>query len=131
MLVPCTSQQLKPCTAPTLRTDAPFSRSALTPCRPPAPRRRLVQSSGDGAPRPPTPHRVRPLLTVQPGTPLTQALGLLLNGGVSCLPVVDAHGVLLNIFARADIAMLAKVSPFLALLPATPFSGISSCHPLL
>ena len=52
---------------------------------------------------------MQPLLTVQPGTPLTQALGLLLSGGVSSLPVVDGQGVLLNIFARSDIAMLAKV----------------------
>ena len=28
---------------------------------------------------------------------------------MSCLPVVDASGVLLDIFARADIAVLAKV----------------------
>lgn len=52
---------------------------------------------------------MRPLLTVGPGTPLTHALGLLLEGGVSCLPVVDGQGVLLDIFARSDIAMLAKV----------------------
>ena len=33
--------------------------------------------------------KVRPLHTVQPGTPLTTALGMLLEAGVSVLPVVD------------------------------------------
>ncbi len=33
--------------------------------------------------------KVRQLHTVQPGTPLTAALGLLLEAGVSVLPVVD------------------------------------------
>ena len=33
--------------------------------------------------------KVRRLHTVQPGTPLTGALGLLLEAGVSVLPVVD------------------------------------------
>lgn len=32
---------------------------------------------------------MRPLHTVQPGTPLTTALGMLLEAGVSVLPVVD------------------------------------------
>ena len=49
------------------------------------------------------------LACVQPDTPLTQALGLLLEAGVSSLPVVDASGVLLDIYARADITTLAKV----------------------
>lgn len=49
------------------------------------------------------------LACVRADTPLTQALGLLLEAGVSCLPVVDASGVLLDIYARADITMLAKV----------------------
>ena len=49
------------------------------------------------------------LACVRGDTPLTHALGLLLEAGVSCLPVVDANGVLLDIYARADITMLAKV----------------------
>lgn len=52
--------------------------------------------------------RLRPLRTVQPSTPLTTALQLLLEEGVSVLPVVDASGALLDMYARSDISMLAK-----------------------
>ncbi|KAK9839636.1 hypothetical protein WJX81_002159 [Elliptochloris bilobata] len=52
--------------------------------------------------------KVRPLHTVQPGTPLTTALGLLLEAGVSVLPVVDESGVLLDMYARSDITQLAR-----------------------
>ncbi len=38
--------------------------------------------------------KVRPLHTVQPGTPLTTALGMLLEAGVSVLPVVDGVSTL-------------------------------------
>lgn len=55
------------------------------------------------------PRRVAPLACVSPSTPLTQALGLLLEAGVSSLPVVDASGALVDIYARADITTLAKV----------------------
>lgn len=51
----------------------------------------------------PTPH---PTPTPPPAP---QALGLLLEAGVSCLPVVDTGGVLLDVYARADITLLAKV----------------------
>ncbi len=61
------------------------------------------------AKRPRRQRRVAKLAVVQPDTPLTQALGLLLEAGVSSLPVVDASGVLLDIYARADITTLAKV----------------------
>lgn len=60
------------------------------------------------AKRPRRQRRVAKLACVQPDTPLTQALGLLLEAGVSSLPVVDAMGVLLDIYARADITTLAK-----------------------
>jgi CBS-domain-containing membrane protein len=36
------------------------------------------------------------------------ALSMLLEGGVSALPVVDAEGVLLDVYARSDITLLAK-----------------------
>ena len=52
--------------------------------------------------------RVRPLAVVTPDTPLTAALGLLLEAGVSALPVVDAAGRLLDVYARADITHLCR-----------------------
>ncbi|KAK9804840.1 hypothetical protein WJX72_008237 [[Myrmecia] bisecta] len=52
--------------------------------------------------------KVRPLHVVHPQTALTSALGLLLEAGVSALPVVDETGVLLDMYARSDITMLAK-----------------------
>lgn len=63
--------------------------------------------SEDGCPR-----KVAPLITVNPATSLTQAFGLLLEGGFSCLPVVDDHGVLVDIYARADITALAKSNAY-------------------
>eukprot|EP00887_Chlorella_sp_A99_P006896 scaffold2.g6896.t1 len=39
---------------------------------------------------------------------LQTALGVLLEGGISCLPVVNDSGTLLDIYARADITTLAK-----------------------
>ena len=53
--------------------------------------------------------RVRPIVSVTPATPLTSALGLLLEHGVSSLPVVDAEtGALVDVYARADIGALAR-----------------------
>jgi CBS domain-containing protein len=51
---------------------------------------------------------VRALQTVHPSTPLTVALGMLLDAGVSALPVVDERGVLLDVYARADITHLCR-----------------------
>ena len=48
------------------------------------------------------------LYTVHPNTPVTKALGLLLEKGVSALPVQDDKGQLLDIYTRADITLLAK-----------------------
>ena len=56
-------------------------------------------------PPPPHTHLYHPPLPPS----LPQALGLLLEAGVSSLPVVDAGGALLDIYARADITTLAKV----------------------
>jgi 5'-AMP-activated protein kinase regulatory gamma subunit len=52
--------------------------------------------------------QIAELHVVKPSTPLTVALGTLLDAGVSCLPVVDDDGALVDIYARADITMLAK-----------------------
>eukprot|EP00798_Chlamydomonas_sp_ICE-L_P009973 gene9973-7850_t len=52
--------------------------------------------------------KLQPLHTVTPSTPLTTALSLLLEAGVSCLPVVDDKRCLLDIYARADITELCK-----------------------
>ncbi|KAL6784463.1 SNRKBG1 [Auxenochlorella protothecoides x Auxenochlorella symbiontica] len=57
-----------------------------------------------GAPR----RRFVDLACVEPTAPLSTALRLLLETGVSCLPVVDDARTLLDVYARADICMLAK-----------------------
>lgn len=55
---------------------------------------------------------IAPIRTVGLSTPLSEALGLLLDTGISCLPVVDEHGALLDIYARADITALAKANAY-------------------
>lgn len=55
-----------------------------------------------------TRRKFRPLHCVRPDTPLTAALGMLLEAGTSVMPVVDEQGVLLDMYARSDITMLAK-----------------------
>ena len=86
--------------------------------------------------------RVRPIVSVTPATPLTSALGLLLEHGVSSLPVVDAEtGALVDVYARADIGALARGGAYsrlqwedvtvgqalaLALLPPATASSSSS-----
>jgi hypothetical protein len=56
-------------------------------------------------------------------TPLTSALQILLDKGVSSLPVVDESGVLLDVYSRSDITMLvwrgvvASLSTFSVPLP--------------
>lgn len=52
--------------------------------------------------------RVVDLACVEPTAPLSTALRLLVETGVSCLPVVDDARTLLDVYARADICMLAK-----------------------
>lgn len=57
--------------------------------------------------------RIVPLRVVHQQTPLTEVLGLLLEAGVSCLPVVDAaSGALVDVYARSDITMLAKSNAY-------------------
>lgn len=50
----------------------------------------------------------QPLHTITPSTPLTAALSLLLEAGVSALPVVDERRTLLDIYARSEITALCK-----------------------
>lgn len=52
--------------------------------------------------------KIAPIHTVTPDTLLTTALSMLLEAGVSSLPVVDAQGVLLDVYARGDITLLTK-----------------------
>lgn len=56
--------------------------------------------------------KVRRLHTVLRETPLTTALGLLLEAGVSALPVVDESGALLDVYARADITALCRSNAY-------------------
>jgi len=56
--------------------------------------------------------RIAPIHTITNRTPLTEALGLLLEIGISCLPVVDEAGALVDIYARADITNLVKANAY-------------------
>lgn len=55
---------------------------------------------------------VKDLHFVYPSTPLTSALGLLLDSKVSVLPVVNESMVLQDIYARTDITHLAKQNAY-------------------
>ncbi|GJP46219.1 hypothetical protein CLOM_g5528 [Closterium sp. NIES-68] len=50
----------------------------------------------------------RPIVVLQTSMSLFAALSLLLQAGVSSLPVVDESGALIDIYARSDITTLAK-----------------------
>ncbi|KXZ49754.1 hypothetical protein GPECTOR_19g205 [Gonium pectorale] len=52
--------------------------------------------------------KLQPLHTVTLSTPLTSALALLLEAGVSALPVVDDKRCLLDVYARSQITDLCK-----------------------
>eukprot|EP00201_Polytomella_parva_P022963 CAMPEP_0175046128 /NCGR_PEP_ID=MMETSP0052_2-20121109/4848_1 /TAXON_ID=51329 ORGANISM="Polytomella parva, Strain SAG 63-3" /NCGR_SAMPLE_ID=MMETSP0052_2 /ASSEMBLY_ACC=CAM_ASM_000194 /LENGTH=614 /DNA_ID=CAMNT_0016309819 /DNA_START=1556 /DNA_END=3400 /DNA_ORIENTATION=- len=52
--------------------------------------------------------RVQVLHTVTLATPLTSALAVLLDAGVSALPVVDEHRSLIDVYARSDITQLCR-----------------------
>jgi 5'-AMP-activated protein kinase regulatory gamma subunit len=56
--------------------------------------------------------KIVPLVTVTPSTLLTYAFQMLLDGGFSCLPVVNEDGVLIDIYARSDITSLAKSNAY-------------------
>lgn len=61
------------------------------------------------------PTTVTPIHTIQPDAPLTMALSMLMEGGVSALPVVDAEGALLDVYARSDITLLTRSCAYLRL----------------
>ena len=52
------------------------------------------------------------LATVNPSTLLTEAFRILVEGGFSCVPVVDDEGMLVDIYARSDITTLAKANAY-------------------
>eukprot|EP00195_Chlamydomonas_chlamydogama_P004942 CAMPEP_0202902206 /NCGR_PEP_ID=MMETSP1392-20130828/16719_1 /ASSEMBLY_ACC=CAM_ASM_000868 /TAXON_ID=225041 /ORGANISM="Chlamydomonas chlamydogama, Strain SAG 11-48b" /LENGTH=541 /DNA_ID=CAMNT_0049588939 /DNA_START=491 /DNA_END=2115 /DNA_ORIENTATION=+ len=56
--------------------------------------------------------KLQPLHTVTPNTLLTTALSMLLEAGVSALPVVDDKRCLLDIYARSDITQLCKANAY-------------------
>lgn len=49
--------------------------------------------------------------TLSPNTPLTEAMARLLQTGVASLPVVDANGTLIDIYARSDVVGCAHGYP--------------------
>ena len=63
---------------------------------------------------------VTPIHTVHPDMPLTTALSMLMEAGVSALPVVDQEGVLLDVYARSDITLLTRGSAYLHLAVRSP-----------
>ncbi|KAG7668620.1 hypothetical protein Ndes2526B_g03759 [Nannochloris sp. 'desiccata'] len=56
--------------------------------------------------------RIVPIKVVHHTTPLNEAMGLLIEAGISCLPVVDDSGALIDIYARSDVTMLAKSNAY-------------------
>lgn len=56
--------------------------------------------------------KISALKVVKHSSPLTEALQLLLETGVSSLPVVDDSGVPIDIWSRADITLLARSSVY-------------------
>ncbi len=87
--------------------DSPIGAQLLGTWSPDAPP--PVGTGSGGGPSPPSTRRTRPLATVSPATPLATALALLLDAGVSALPVVaEGSGALIDAYARADITALAR-----------------------
>jgi 5'-AMP-activated protein kinase regulatory gamma subunit len=87
---------------------------------------------GGGGPR----RRVAPIRVVTPATPVAEALALMDEARVSALPVVDAGGGVIDVWARADVTALARgnaysrlqfeevtVGQALALAAAAPWGG--------
>jgi CBS-domain-containing membrane protein len=72
---------------------------------------------------------VTPIHTVHPDMPLTTALSMLMEAGVSALPVVDQDGVLLDVYARSDITLLTRGSAYLhlAVRPRSVYLPSCSC----
>eukprot|EP00241_Pyramimonas_parkeae_P000875 CAMPEP_0114259890 /NCGR_PEP_ID=MMETSP0058-20121206/20148_1 /TAXON_ID=36894 /ORGANISM="Pyramimonas parkeae, CCMP726" /LENGTH=572 /DNA_ID=CAMNT_0001374995 /DNA_START=233 /DNA_END=1951 /DNA_ORIENTATION=- len=68
--------------------------------------------------------------TLSPNTPLTEAMARLLQTGVASLPVVDANGTLIDIYARSDVVSLARDQAYsrLPLDEITVSQAIAYCH---
>jgi len=56
--------------------------------------------------------KVGALHVVRQATPLTDAMNMLLETGVSCLPVVDENDIPLDVWSRADVTLLARSSAY-------------------
>jgi CBS domain-containing protein len=69
-----------------------------------------VQPAIDGVQR--RGRRIVPIKVVHHNTLLNEAMGLLVEAGISCLPVVDDSGALIDIYARSDVTMLAKSNAY-------------------
>lgn len=52
------------------------------------------------------------IVTVQPDTPIIEALDLFVEKRVSALPVVDSNGVLVDVYAKFDVMSLARESAY-------------------
>lgn len=62
----------------------------------------------------------RPVITVAPETPLKRIAGLLVEHGISAVPVVDAGGELVGIVSEADLLPIESVAD-----PRTQVSPVS------
>jgi CBS domain len=76
----------------------------------------------------PVPTTVTPIHTVHPDMPLSTALNMLMEAGVSSLPVVDRDGVLLDIYARSDITLLTRGSAYLQLQVRPHTHALHACR---
>ncbi|KAG2491725.1 hypothetical protein HYH03_009888 [Edaphochlamys debaryana] len=74
--------------------------------------------------------KLQPLHTVTAATPLTTALAMLLETGVSALPVVDDKRCLLDVYARSQITDLCKGGAYNRLQweDVTVGQGLSLAH---
>lgn len=68
----------------------------------------------------------RPVLTASPSTPVKDAARLLVEHGISALPVLDAKGALVGIVSEADLVpMQTRPDPRAQATPLRPSAGRS------
>jgi CBS-domain-containing membrane protein len=66
----------------------------------------------------------RPVITVTPATGIKEAARLLVERGISALPVVDAHGGLVGIVSEADLLQMeTRPDPRTQATPLAPTAG--------
>ena len=66
----------------------------------------------------------RRVVAVMPGTSIKEAAGLLVERGISALPVIDAKGALVGIVSEADLLPIeARPDPRTQATPPTPTAG--------